>query len=152
MNLRQITPEIAIAGQPSEADIQGAQDAGFRTIVNLRPADEPGANENEERLVEHTGLNYAAIPISPDTIDDATVERYMQAVKSDGAAPVLVHCKSGGRAGMLTLLHLAIDNGWSLENTLQYGKAHGDLAPSDTSPYREFFETFIRRHSAGERR
>ena len=151
MNLRQITPEIAIGGQPSEADIQQAQDNGFRTIVNLRPIGEPGANEEEERLVEHTGMNYAAIPISPETIDDALVERFLQTVKSDGAAPVLIHCKSGGRASMMVLLHLAIDHGWSLADTLQYGKDHGDLAPSETSPYRDFFETFIRRHSAGER-
>jgi uncharacterized protein (TIGR01244 family) len=151
LNERQVTPEITIAGQVSESDIQAAHDAGFRTIINLRTADEEGANPDEERLVESSGLSYAAIPVSPETLDDRAVERFSQAIASEGGTPALVHCKGGGRAGVMTLLHLAIENGWSLEETLRHGKEHGDLAPSESSPYRAFFESFIRRHSAGER-
>lgn len=151
LNERQITPEITIAGQVSPEDIQAAHSAGFRTIVNLRTADEPGVNPDEEHLVENAGLNYAAIPVSPETLDDAAVERFSQAVDSVGATPALVHCKGSGRAGMMTLLHLAIKYGWSLDKTILYGDQYGDLVPSETSPYRTFFESFIRRHSAGER-
>lgn len=151
LNERQITPEITITGQPTPEDITAAQAAGFRTIINLRPDDEPGADPDEERLVENAGLNYAAIPVTSETLDDAAVERFSQAISSEGSTPALVHCKSGGRAGIMTLMHLAIKYGWSLEETLQYGKQYNDIAPSESSPYRPFFESFIRRHSAGER-
>ena len=151
LNERQVTPEITIAGQVSKGDIEAAHDAGFRTVINLRTEDEEGVNPDEERLVEGAGLSYAAIPVSPETLDDAAVERFSQAIASEGAAPVLVHCKGGGRAGVMTLLHLAIEHGWSLDATLRYGAEHGNLAPAESSPYRAFFESFIRRHSAGER-
>ena len=151
MNQREIVKGITIAGQPNADDIQTLRDQGFRTIVNLRLPDDQGILEDEEHIVESSGLNYAAIPISPKTIDDIAVMRFSQAVSSTDSQPALVHCGSGGRAGVMTLLHLAIENGWSLQRTLEEGERLGDIAPSETSPYRAFFESYIKRHSAGER-
>lgn len=151
MNARNITNDIAISGQPTADELGRMAEQGYRTVVNLRTADEPGIVADEERIVEGAGLTYAAIPVSPDTLDDAAVERFSQALASVDGTPALVHCKGAGRAGMMTLLHLAIQNGWSLEQTLDEGKKLGDLAPSETSPYRAFFESFIKRHSPGER-
>ena len=66
------------------------------------------------------------------------------------AAPAFMHCKSGGRAGTFALLHLAIQHGWSIRRALEEGAKMGiDL--SDDSPYRSFFEDFLRRRSPGER-
>jgi protein tyrosine phosphatase (PTP) superfamily phosphohydrolase (DUF442 family) len=75
--------------------------------------------------------------------------RFSQAVdRSDG--PVAVHCKGGGRAGVLTLLHLAVMNGWNRQEAFEVAqKMQVKIGPD--SPYREFFEGYIQRHSAGER-
>jgi uncharacterized protein (TIGR01244 family) len=148
-NLKKLNDEVSIAGQPSVDDLREMTGQGFRTVVNLRMPDEPGVDD-EERIVEGQGLNYAAIPVSPDTLDDAAVERFIATIASEGRAPVLVHCKSGGRAGMMTLLHMAVQHGWSLQQTLDEGQKLG-IAPSETSPYRTFFEGFIKRHSPAER-
>jgi uncharacterized protein (TIGR01244 family) len=148
-NLQKINNEISIAGQPSADDLHEMTGQGYRTVVNLRMPDEAGVDD-EERIVESQGLNYAAIPVSSDTLDDAAVERFIATIASEGRAPVLVHCKSGGRAGMMTLLHLAVQHGWSLQQTLDEGQKLG-IAPSETSPYRSFFEGFIKRHSPAER-
>jgi hypothetical protein len=51
----------------------------------------------------------------------------------------------------MVLLHQAIDHGWSLAKALEEGDRLG-IAPGENSPYRAFFESYIRRHSAGERR
>ncbi len=150
-NLRQIAPNLFIAGQPTEEELTDIPSTGFRTLINLRPADEDGTVPDEERLVESAGLNYAAIPITPQTIDDAAVQRFIQAVDSDDAPPVVAHCAGGGRAGILMLLHLAIDYGWSLEKTLEEGTKLG-IAPATNSPYRAFFESYILRHSPAERK
>lgn len=149
-NLRQIAPNLFIAGQPTEEELNDIRSTGFRTVINLRGADEEGSLASEERLVEDSGLNYAAIPISPQTIDDVAVQRFIQAVDSDDAPPVVAHCGSGGRAGIMMLLHLAIDYGWSLEKTLAEGEKLG-IAPGPDSPYRSFVEDYIRRHSPAER-
>jgi uncharacterized protein (TIGR01244 family) len=148
LNLKQITDELWISGQPTPEELRTAGER-FRTVVNLRTADENGVPD-EERLVENAGLSYAPIPVTPPTLDDAAVERFSQAVSSVDSTPALVHCQGGGRAGVMTLLHLAVTQGWSLERALEEGEKHG-IAPAPSSPYRAFFEDYIRRHSAGER-
>jgi uncharacterized protein (TIGR01244 family) len=147
-NVQKISDEITTAGQPSADDLRELAGQGFRTVVNLRMPDEPGVAD-EERIVEGQGLNYASIPVSPETLDDAAVQRFVNTIASEGRVPALVHCKSGGRAGMMTLLYMAVQNGWSLQQTLEEGQKNG-TAPSATSPYRAFFEDFIRRHSPAE--
>lgn len=150
-NLRKIMHNLFIAGQPTEEELADIPSTGFRTVINLRTADEEGVVANEERLVETAGLNYAAIPVTPETIDDVAVQRFIQAIDSDDAPPVVVHCGSGGRAGIMVLLHLAIIYGWSVERTLSEGERLG-IAPGPTSPYRAFVEDYIRRHSPAERK
>ena len=150
MNERKITDEITVAGQPTADDIPGLRESGYRTIINLRTPDEAGIVPDEERLAENAGLNYAAIPVSPDTLDDIAVQNFQGALSGEDRLPALVHCKGGGRAGVLTLLHLTISNGWSLAQALEHGEKLG-IAPAESSPYRAFFEDFIKRHSAGER-
>lgn len=149
-NLRQIAPNLFIAGQPTEEELRDIPSTGFRTLINLRTPNEEGIVPNEERLVESAGLNYSAIPITPQTINDSAVQRFIQAVDNDDAPPVVVHCAGGGRAGLMMLLHLAIDYGWSVEQALKEGEKL-QIAPASDSPYRAFFEDYIRRHSPAER-
>ncbi len=150
-NFRKINEQISVSGQPSAADLDALKTQGFRTVINLRTDDEAGILPDEEREVESRALNYAAIPISPATLDDLTVARFSQALESVDGSPALVHCKGGGRAGVMTLLHLAVKSGWNLQQTLEVGREMGDFAPKENSPYRAFFEDYLRRHSAGER-
>jgi cytochrome b6-f complex iron-sulfur subunit len=150
MNERQIAAGISVGGQPTSADIASLHDRGYRTVVNVRTSADDGYLPEEERLVEDAGLNYAEIPVAPHLIDDIAVQRFSQALESVDAKPALVHCGSGGRAAMMVLLHLAIEHGWSLERALAEGEKL-NAAPSETSPYRAFFEEYIKRHSAGER-
>ncbi|HEX9997859.1 MAG TPA: sulfur transferase domain-containing protein [Abditibacterium sp.] len=147
-NEQQISEKITIGGRPDTAQLEDLKSRGFRTVVNLMTPDEPNY-AGEELAVENLGLSYYAIPISPPLLDDIAVAQFTSAiVSSDG--PVAVHCKGGGRAGVLTLLHLAIENGWTLEHTLDEAEKMGAKIGPD-SPYRAFFEDYIRRHSAGER-
>ena len=150
-NLQQITKEISIAGQPSPRDIEDAHRNGFRTIINLRTPEEPDYLADEERLVESLGLTYASIPVASTTLDDVAVARFSQALESIDGTPALVHCRSGGRAGIMTLLHLAVKHGWTVQETLEESERMGDIAPKADSPYRSVFETYIRAHSVGER-
>jgi uncharacterized protein (TIGR01244 family) len=148
LNEQQIDDRITIGGRPDAAELESLKSRGFRTIVNLLTVDEPGYGD-EELQVEDLGLDYAAVPVSPDLLDDIAVARFSQAIdSSDG--PVAVHCKGGGRAGIMTLLHLGVTKGWSLQKTLQKADELGVKIGPD-SPYREFFEGYIKRHSAGER-
>ena len=147
LNEQKITDKISIGGALRDGDAQDLENRGFKTVINLMTPDE--SNDGEEELVKGVGLDYAPIPVSPATLDDITVARFLQAVESSDG-PVAIHCKSGGRAGLMTLLQLAIDHGWSVEQSLQEGEKIGVKIPAN-SPYSEFFQSYIRRHSAGER-
>ena len=147
LNEQKITDSISIGGALRDGDVQDLENRGFKTVVNLMMPDE--SHDGEEELVKGVGLTYAPIPVSPNTLDDITVARFLQAVESSDG-PVAVHCKGGGRAGLMTLLALAIDGGWSLEKTYEEGEKVGIKVAPD-SPYRSIFESYIKRHSAGER-
>ncbi len=148
LNEQQINDQITIGGKPDANEIQDLKKRGFKTIVNLLTPDEPGY-AGEEREVEDAGLTYASVPVSPALLDDAAMARFTGAItSSDG--PVAVHCKGGGRAGIMTLLHLAVNGGWTLQHALDEGEKMGVKIGPD-SPYRAFFEDYMRRHSAGER-
>jgi uncharacterized protein (TIGR01244 family) len=148
LNEQKINKQITIGGRPDAEELAKLKERGFKTIINLLTSDEPGFAE-EELLVENLGLTYSSVPVSPALLDDLAVSRFSQAiVSSDG--PVAVHCKSGGRAGLMTLMHLGVSHGWTVEHTIEEGEKLGiKLAPD--SPYRDFFADYIKRHSAGER-
>ena len=148
LNEHKITEKITIGGRPEGADIEDLKQRGFETVINLMTPDEPGY-EGELRMVEDRGLSYCPIPVSPPLLDDIAMARFTQAIESS-TGPVAVHCKGGGRASVLTLLHLAVEQGWSLEMALDIGEKTGAKIGPD-SPYRTFFESYIKRHSAGER-
>jgi uncharacterized protein (TIGR01244 family) len=149
-NEQQITPEITISGQPTAEELAQLREQGFKTVVNLRVPGEPESVTEEERLVEGAGLNYASIPVSPELLDEAAADRFSQALDSVGGTPALIHCKGGGRAGLLALMHLAVKNGWTVDEALEEGQRFG-IGPSAASPYREFFESYIKLRSPGGR-
>lgn len=147
LNEQQISEKITIGGAPKDDEIAHIYERGFATVINLCTPDEPCYRE--ERDIEQQGLSYASIPTEPALLDDIKVAQFIQEVdSSDG--PVYLHCKGGGRAGILALLHEAIAHGWNIATALEKGR-EWNIKIGDDSPYRAFFESYLRRHSAGER-
>jgi uncharacterized protein (TIGR01244 family) len=150
-NASQVTENILIAGQPKDTELQELQAQGYKTVINLRSDDESGVISHEERIVAEAGLNYASIPVSPNSINETKVGRFLQTLSTKDALPAVVHCGGGGRAGIMVLLHLAITQKWSVQQALAQGEEMG-IAPAPGSPYRKYFEDYVKQHSAGERR
>ena len=146
-NRTEVNDKITIGGLLENGDAQHLHDEGFKTVISLLTADEPSGDEKSQ--VESTGMDYESVPVSPVLLDEASVARFSQEVESSDG-PVYVHCKGGGRAGVMTLLHIAVNHGLSVDEALKVGEKF-DAKIGDDSPYRPFFEDYIRRHSAGER-
>jgi protein tyrosine/serine phosphatase len=64
-------------------------------------------------------------------------------------APVFVHCANGKRAGAVALMHLAVENGWTLQEAFEKARSLGFDYESEPQ-LKEFFERYIRQYSAGE--
>ena len=144
---QKINDKITIGGLLGAGDVDDLKARGFSTVINLVTPEEPGYDEKHQ--VEDAGMDYASISVAPPILDEPTVERFIRQVESS-EGPVAVHCKSGGRAGLMTLLYLTITHGWTLERAYQEGEKF-DIKIGSDSLYREFFETTIKRHSADER-
>jgi len=122
-NYKLLRPGLAVAGQPSAAALATLATSGFKSVVNLRSADEPGAVD-ERTSVEGAGLRYVQVPVKPETFSSADVDQVASVLDQVGAGPVLLHCGSSNRVGAV-LAVLAHRRGSSLADALAEGKAAG---------------------------
>jgi uncharacterized protein (TIGR01244 family) len=97
-NYKVIAPGLAAAGQPGPEALRRLRELGFRSVVNLRTASEPGVAE-EKAIVESQGLKYVHVPLSAATFRLEDAKAVARAVDDAAAAPVLLHCTSANRVG-----------------------------------------------------
>lgn len=73
-NARPVNESFAVAGQVSPEKLQQAAQEGFKSVLNVRSAHEPGFAEDEPQQAEKLGLAYARVPLQVDnvTIDQLT--------------------------------------------------------------------------------
>jgi uncharacterized protein (TIGR01244 family) len=114
---------LMAAGQPSGEQIQLAAEDGYRTLLDLRAADEP--REFDEVLAaRQNGLAYVNIPVTLATLGHATIDRFLEAMES-AERPVLLHCGSSERVGALYYTWLVLEKGETPEKALKRAKAAG---------------------------
>lgn len=99
---------IATAGQPSGAAWSELAGAGYRTVVDLRAAEEP-RDHDEPALVRGAGLDYVSIPVSQPTLRDATFDTFRDVMRDPERRPIFVHCATSNRVGALLLPYFALD-------------------------------------------
>ena len=123
---RAITPKITIADQPDETDLKGLKDQGFTGVVNLRNDGEPEqpiGTGAEAEMARGLGLDYVHYGVGGAPLAEEGVGEVCRFL--DGQEKVLVHCRKGGRAAALVLIHQAKAQGWSAGEAAARGKAIG---------------------------
>jgi len=96
---------VWIAGQPSAEDLRALKAQGVLSVLNVRTAEEMADRAEvpfeEETLLHDLGIRYATSPLGGSVgINDRAVAALTEALaQSDG--PVLLHCASGSRAGLV---------------------------------------------------
>ena len=127
-NMKQIDDRFAVGlSPPSAEDLSALSAKGYRSVVNLRCAEEQGQPlqpDQEGETVRSLGMEYRHVPVSGDALDHDLVDAFRDQVK-DLPGPVYIHCATGKRAGAFTMMHLASDNGMSGEATFQQAEAMG---------------------------
>lgn len=120
-----LTPTVVGGGQPSAADLAalGAAAGGgivldLRDPMEPRPFDEPAA-------VRAAGLEYANVPVTGSTHDDATLERILGVLRGAGDRTVFVHCGSGNRVGGALIPYLILDHGFEEEDAVNQAMRAG---------------------------
>ncbi len=144
-NAINLSPEFAIAGQVSSEQLQTAKQQGYQSVVNLRAPGEEGFLHDEQTQAESAGLNYVNIPVSPNTLNETADQVLTQLDELD--KPILVHCGSALRAGVMVLAYLATRQGKSTETVLEQARQAGFTAIDNKPPMKQFLETYIADHS-----
>ncbi len=128
MQRKPIGHDLEIADQPTEAELKGLRDEGFVGVVNLRHDGEPEQPlrpADEGALVGGVGMDYLHVAVGGQPLTESTVGAVCNFLDAHAGQKVLVHCRKGGRAAALVLLHRARNEGWTAAEAIERGKALG---------------------------
>lgn len=104
-------PGVATGGQPDPGDLEALAAAGFRTVVDTRDPREPRGYD-EARAVEAAGMEYVNVPVG-GAITDGLFQTVRDIMRDPARRPVLVHCATGNRVGLVLIPWLMLDEGMS---------------------------------------
>ena len=106
MDIRQVTPEFAVAPQIQPADLAALAEQGFIAVICNRPDGEedgqPGVGEMR-KAAEANGIAFHHIPVSGGQFPDAAIAAF-RAVRRGTDGPVLAYCRTGTRSITLDTL------------------------------------------------
>jgi uncharacterized protein (TIGR01244 family) len=128
MQAQAITPGITVADQPTGDEIRALPDEGYVGVINLRQDGEPEqplSTAEEGTRVRGAGMDYLSVPVGGPALSEEGVRQVHDFLDRHAAGRVLVHCRKGGRASALVLLHQARSRGWKPSEALGQGEAMG---------------------------
>lgn len=117
-------PGVVTAGQPAAAQFIELARAGVKTVIDLRPPDEPRGFD-EPVTVRAAGIEYLNIPVSPTTLGDAQFDEFRRQISAERDGTVLVHCASANRVGALLIPCLILDKGRTRADALEIARRIG---------------------------
>jgi uncharacterized protein (TIGR01244 family) len=123
---RAITPEITIGDQPTDADLTRLKAEGYHGVVNLRNDGEPEqplSTKDEGDQVRALGMDYIHMGVGGGPLSESGVKAVCDFIDKHGK--VMVHCRKGGRAAAVVLIHQARANGWSAAEAAAKGRGLG---------------------------
>ena len=144
---QRISDGVTVGAQVSKDEVGQLPQEGFKTVVNLR---EPGEQEQpispdeERKLVEASGMTYLHIPVSGKDMKAEQVDRFRQEIKTL-PGPVFVHCHKGKRAGAFAMMAVAVEKGWSGDQTIETAEEMG--FECDTPQLKDFVKRYVDRNT-----
>ena len=122
VNYQRQSPTLATSGALKPGAISALKQGGFKTIIDLRTPKEGVAQEQAEAVA--SGLQYHNLPVAGAFPDAALREQFKQLLEDPANYPVLVHCASANRVGMVWAAY-QLDQGVDFETAAAEGRAIG---------------------------
>lgn len=125
-NFSRVETTIACGGATTPEAMAGLKKAGFVSVVNLRLADEEGANVPESKAAaEKAGVRYIHLPFRVASPDADLVDRFIAAVGDPKNQPVFIHCGSANRVAALWMIKRVKVDAWPVDKALDEATAIG---------------------------
>ncbi len=112
--IRQITDELAIAGQITVEQLKQLAQAGYKSVLNLRSPEEVGFQTSEQLNPHLSGLQYINLPIKNTELNPQIALQVLEII-NELPKPTLVHCDSGLRSAILIFIYIATKQGMALD-------------------------------------
>lgn len=141
-NAHQPLPDLLTGGQPGAKQLEALHAAGGSAVLDLRDPMEPRPID-EPAMVQRLGMEYISVPVGAGNLDDATLERILEVLRSHSSKPMLMHCGSGSRVGGALIPYLMLDQGMDEEAAMAEAMRIG-LRGAELM---EWGLDYVRRHS-----
>jgi uncharacterized protein (TIGR01244 family) len=142
-NYTKVDAIVACGGATETSALEGLKKDGFKAVVNLREANEAGANiEENAAKAKSLGLNYIHIPFNGQAPQAKTVDDFLAAVSNKANQPVYIHCGSANRVGAVWLVKRVLQDGWEVPKATEEAKMIG----LRSAPLEQFALKYIEDH------
>jgi len=108
-NACQPLPGLVTGGQPSAADLERFRAAGGGIVLDLRDPMEPRPYD-EPAAAALLGLEYVNVSVHSGTMNDGTMDRILDVLRTAGDRTVFMHCGSGNRVGGALIPYFMLDH------------------------------------------
>ena len=125
-NYSRVDATVGCGGQVDPAAMSSLKKEGFVSVINLRQANEPGANVDAGRAAaQAAGLKYIHLPFNVAMPDPKVVDSFLAAVADKNNQPVFIHCGSANRVGGMWMIKRALQDNWPIDKAKAEGEAIG---------------------------
>jgi uncharacterized protein (TIGR01244 family) len=115
-NFAQVETTVACAGAVTPTSVASIKKMGFASIINLRLADEKGADiDAEAAAAKEAGITFVHIPMNGAKPDPTVADKFMQTITSPGTSPAFIHCASGNRAAAMWMIKRGLVDKWETD-------------------------------------
>jgi uncharacterized protein (TIGR01244 family) len=142
-NFARLETTVACGGATTPQAVPELKKMGFASIINLRLADERGANIDEEAAAaKAAGINFIHLPLSVANPDPTVVDRFLAAVTNPANNPAYIHCGGGSRAAAMWMIKRVEVDKWDEERAMKEAEALGLANPT----VKDFAVNYIHAH------
>ncbi len=129
-NYSRVDATVGCGGAVDPAAMKTLKAEGFVSVINLRLANEPGADVDAGRAAaQAAGLKYIHLPFNAAMPDSKVVDSFLAAVADKSNQPVFIHCGSANRVGGMWMIKRALQDKWPIEKARAEGEAIGLTNP-----------------------
>jgi len=142
-NYSRVDATVGCGGATSPAAMAALKSEGYVSVINLRLANEEGADVEGERAAAQTaGIKYIHLPFNGAAPDPNIVEQFLSAVANKQNQPVYIHCGSANRVGAVWAIKRVLQDKWALDRAMAEGEAIG----LTSSQLKKFATEYIAAH------
>ena len=125
-NYSRVDATVGCGGATDPAAMSVLKKEGYVSVINLRLANEEGANVDAGRAAaQSAGLKYIHLPFNAAMPDSKVIDTFLATVADKSNQPVYIHCGSANRVGGVWMIKRVLQDKWTLDRALTEAQAIG---------------------------